>query len=179
MQKIVHRYCKKPGWVLASRMNCHCHVNIYNYANERHLWPKLIALFSKKGFRRTISDSGCSYPTVFTAVECDPLTAPVFGEVILSGTILMSTATYRCFPGYFLVGVVTRECQATGFWSGQEPTCERMYHTHTHTHTHTRTYTHTHTHTHTTHTHTRTYLTCLTTSDAVNSLHQVLNAVSL
>ena len=35
-----------------------------------------------------------------------------------------STATHRCDPGYVLVGVSVRNCQADGTWSGVPPTCE-------------------------------------------------------
>ena len=61
-----------------------------------------------------------------TVVDCDTLSDPANGQVSTSGTTFGQTATYSCNPGYNLVGDNTRACQATGNWSGSEPTCERM-----------------------------------------------------
>ena len=59
-----------------------------------------------------------------TGVECEPLPDIENGRVRLTGTTVGSTVTYRCNRGYVLVGRSTRECQASGEWSGQEPFCE-------------------------------------------------------
>ena len=62
-----------------------------------------------------------------TAVDCGTLTHPANGQVSHTvGTTLGQTATYSCNTGYNLMGDNTRTCQATGVWSGSEPTCERM-----------------------------------------------------
>ena len=57
------------------------------------------------------------------AVVCSTLTQPTNGDVNLTGTTLGQRATYTCDSGYNLVGNSTRMCQATGAWSGSEPTC--------------------------------------------------------
>ena len=61
-----------------------------------------------------------------TAVDCDTLSNPANGQVSTNGTTFEQTATYSCNTGYNLMGDNTRTCQATGEWSGSEPTCERM-----------------------------------------------------
>ena len=62
-----------------------------------------------------------------TVVDCGTPTNPVNGQVShTSGTAFGHTATYICNTGYNLVGSSTRMCQATGAWSGSEPTCQRM-----------------------------------------------------
>ena len=60
-----------------------------------------------------------------TAVDCGNLTDPANGQVNhTAGTTYGQTATYSCNTGYHLVGDSPRTCQATGNWSGSEPTCE-------------------------------------------------------
>ena len=62
-----------------------------------------------------------------TVVDCGTLTNQANGQVsYTAGTTLGQTATYSCNTGYNLVGDGTRTCQATGNWSGSEPTCEHM-----------------------------------------------------
>ena len=43
-----------------------------------------------------------------------------------TGTTFGETATYSCDTGFTLIGDTTRTCQATGLWSGNAPTCQRM-----------------------------------------------------
>ena len=62
---------------------------------------------------------------VFTVVDCGVIGAPENGEITLNGTTFDSEATYECDEGFELVGNVTRTCEATGNWSGEEPVCER------------------------------------------------------
>ena len=60
-------------------------------------------------------------------VDCGALTDPANGQVShTAGTTFGETAAYSCNTGYNLVGDSTRTCQATGMWSGSEPTCQRM-----------------------------------------------------
>ena len=62
-----------------------------------------------------------------TVVDCGTLTNPTNGQVSHTGrTTFGQTATYSCDTGYILVGGNTRMCQATGIWSGSEPTCQSM-----------------------------------------------------
>ena len=62
-------------------------------------------------------------------MNCGPLTDPANGQVSHpDGTTFGQTATYSCNTGFNLVGDSTRMCQATGMWSGSEPTCQRMLH---------------------------------------------------
>ena len=57
-------------------------------------------------------------------VDCGTLNALANGQVShTAGTKFGQTATYSCNTGYNLVGDSTRTCQATGVWSGGEPTC--------------------------------------------------------
>ena len=65
---------------------------------------------------------------ILTAVECGSLTDPANGSVNhTAGTTFGQTANYSCNTGYNLVGDSTRTCNATGKWSGSEPTCEGVY----------------------------------------------------
>ena len=60
-----------------------------------------------------------------TVVDCGALTDPANGQVSHpDGTTFGETATYSCNPDYNLVGDSTRTCEATGDWSGSEPTCQ-------------------------------------------------------
>ena len=60
-------------------------------------------------------------------VDCGALNDPANGQVSHpDGTMTGQTATYSCNTGYNLVGESFRTCQATGMWSGSEPTCQRM-----------------------------------------------------
>ena len=65
---------------------------------------------------------------ILIVVDCGSLAAPANGSFTLtSGTTFGQTATYNCNTGYSLVGDSSRMCQATGNWSGSEPTCQSMY----------------------------------------------------
>ena len=56
---------------------------------------------------------------------CGSLDDPTNGAVnTSSGTTFMMNATYTCNTGYNLNGTNTRTCQATGDWSGSDPTCD-------------------------------------------------------
>lgn len=59
------------------------------------------------------------------AQECGTLKNPRYGQVVFTGTIFGSTATYSCNTGFILVGEQTRTCQANGKWSGRAATCHR------------------------------------------------------
>ena len=67
-----------------------------------------------------------------TVVDCDTLSDPANGQVRPTGTTFGETAIYSCNTGYNLVGDNNRTCQATGEWSGSEPTCERKLLLNTH-----------------------------------------------
>ena len=67
------------------------------------------------------------YILLSTVVDCRVLTDPANGQVNhAAGTTFGQTTTYSCNTGYNLVGDSTRTCQATGLWSGSEPTCQGM-----------------------------------------------------
>ena len=61
------------------------------------------------------------------AVDCGTLINPQNGQVTLTATTFMSTATYSCNAGYNLSGSATRTCEASGTWSDTAPTCDRKY----------------------------------------------------
>ena len=62
-----------------------------------------------------------------TVVNCETLSNPANGLVVLTGVSVGSTADYTCNPGYELVGVAQRMCEMNREWSGEAPTCESMY----------------------------------------------------
>ena len=64
-----------------------------------------------------------SAPTC-TPVDCGALATPANGSVTAASTLYGSTARYSCSPGYGLVGPASRTCQASGVWSGADPSCE-------------------------------------------------------
>ena len=57
------------------------------------------------------------------AVDCLGLNNPTNGQVSLTGTTFMHTATYTCPSGFFLVGDETRTCQSNGLWTELPPEC--------------------------------------------------------
>ena len=65
------------------------------------------------------------YFVCFTVADCGPLKPPRNGDVELSGTTIGSVATYECFGGYSLVGDEIRSCVDGGFWTGDDPVCNR------------------------------------------------------
>ena len=59
-------------------------------------------------------------------MDCGFLSDPANGNVDLTdGTVFGSRAEYTCDAGYIMNGIPTRDCLATGLWSGVEPTCDR------------------------------------------------------
>ncbi len=61
-------------------------------------------------------------------VDCGALSNPVNGAANLRrGTTYGQIATYSCNDGYFLTGVSSRRCKATGQWSHSAPSCDRKY----------------------------------------------------
>lgn len=67
-----------------------------------------------------------SAPTCYP-VDCGNLTSPDFGTVDTSnGTLYKNIATYTCFSGYTLNGVISRTCNESGLWSYSEAVCEAV-----------------------------------------------------
>ena len=66
----------------------------------------------------------CHCATSPAVVDCGPLPDPSGGRVVITTTIFQSVATYRCNPGFELVGTLSRTCQADGTWSETDPTCD-------------------------------------------------------
>ncbi len=62
----------------------------------------------------------------YTAVNCGPLSPPANGNVQVPSTILGYVSHYHCNQGYVLTTPSTRECLASGRWSGANPVCKRM-----------------------------------------------------
>ena len=60
---------------------------------------------------------------IHAAISCAELQDPANGQVTMSGTTFRSLAIYTCNPGFSLVGIATRTCEASGQWSRQPPTC--------------------------------------------------------
>lgn len=61
---------------------------------------------------------------IHLAVDCGDLDDIPNGFVSLNGTVFGSTAMYSCNEAFRLQGSPERICEATGQWSGSEPTCE-------------------------------------------------------
>ncbi|XP_078657139.1 receptor-type tyrosine-protein phosphatase F-like isoform X2 [Branchiostoma floridae x Branchiostoma belcheri] len=57
-----------------------------------------------------------------TAVQCPMLRAPEHGTVT-GGNAYQDEVMYNCNPGYQLIGVSSRTCQADGTWTVENPTC--------------------------------------------------------
>ncbi len=75
---------------------------VYNYSNK---------LFS------FIAQCPALEPIQNGAITYFPDFIPDFND----GTV----ATYRCNPGFFLVGIATRTCLISSTWAGQPPVCQR------------------------------------------------------
>jgi CUB/sushi domain-containing protein len=56
-------------------------------------------------------------------VSCPALTAPTNGTITAPGNTYGRTVSYGCKVGHYLSGNATRTCQATGSWTGSNPTC--------------------------------------------------------
>ncbi|MCA9532348.1 MAG: hypothetical protein KC593_01670 [Myxococcales bacterium] len=57
-------------------------------------------------------------------VACPALTNPTNGNVDDGTATFGATANYICDGGYTLTGSATRQCQASGAWTGSAPTCD-------------------------------------------------------
>ena len=57
-------------------------------------------------------------------MTCGRLRPPKDGRVFFSSTSFGAEASYECIPGFKLVGVEVRTCQANGEWSEEEPSCQ-------------------------------------------------------
>jgi len=65
---------------------------------------------------------------LIAAPGCIALRHPDNGEVVLEGVgVVGARAEYACREGYQLRGNSVRVCQASGWWSDSEPTCEGQY----------------------------------------------------
>ncbi len=60
-----------------------------------------------------------------TVVTCPALTPPTNGVLSTTSRDYLTVVTYSCDTGYVLTGDAARQCQATGLWSLEAPTCPR------------------------------------------------------
>ena len=60
----------------------------------------------------------------FTVMECADLSPPENGDIMLTGTTVGSTASYKCKEGYVLDGDGIRTCMNNETWSGNPPLCK-------------------------------------------------------
>ncbi|XP_062437385.1 P-selectin-like isoform X3 [Rhea pennata] len=69
-------------------------------------------------------------PPQCEAIKCPALAVPTMGHIACShlhGNFSFgSTCTYSCQTGFVLMGQQSRECTATGDWTGQPPQCEAI-----------------------------------------------------
>ena len=59
-------------------------------------------------------------------MACPELSDPVDGEVVTTGVVAGSTATYACDNGYNIEGPLVRVCGSDGTWEDTEPSCQSM-----------------------------------------------------
>ncbi|XP_063237081.1 sushi, von Willebrand factor type A, EGF and pentraxin domain-containing protein 1 isoform X2 [Bacillus rossius redtenbacheri] len=78
---------------------------------------------SKK--KKCLCDGACGMSCIKPERECEPLSNPELGAVTLSGRLFGDRAAYTCEPGYHVVGLQERTCQADGTWSGSMPSCKQ------------------------------------------------------
>ena len=75
--------------------------------------------------KRSIHTNGrISFP--HPAVMCPSLLDPINGAVTWTSLTEGSVATYVCDDGFELEGNMTRTCESSGMWSGEEPMCRGM-----------------------------------------------------
>ena len=60
------------------------------------------------------------------AVMCPALLDPINGAVTWTSLTEGGVATYVCDDGFELEGSMTRTCESSGMWSGEEPMCRGM-----------------------------------------------------
>ena len=58
---------------------------------------------------------------------CPALPDPVNGAVTWPSLTVGSIATYTCDDGFELEGSMTRTCESSAMWSGDEPICIGMF----------------------------------------------------
>ena len=58
---------------------------------------------------------------------CPALLDPINGAVTWTSLTVGGVATYVCDDGFELEGSMTRTCESSGMWSGEEPMCRGMY----------------------------------------------------
>ena len=58
------------------------------------------------------------------AVNCGPLSEPIYGYVEGTEFTLGHTMTVGCQRGFRLIGSTKRTCLSNGQWSGHNGTCE-------------------------------------------------------
>ena len=54
---------------------------------------------------------------------CPALLDPINGAVTWTSLTEGGVATYVCDDGFELEGSMTRTCESSGMWSGEEPMC--------------------------------------------------------
>ena len=57
---------------------------------------------------------------------CPALLDPINGAVTWTSLTEGGVATYVCDDGFELEGSMTRTCESSGMWSGEEPLCRGM-----------------------------------------------------
>lgn len=70
------------------------------------------------------------YYIIAAVITCPPIDVEAFtnGMVKVSGSVLDSTATYKCDEGFILSdGFTKRVCMENGQWSGKAGVCKRTY----------------------------------------------------
>ena len=65
--------------------------------------------------------------TLFLAVDCGPLLAPMNGSFSGNSTVFPNSVLFNCDPGFILNGSTIRTCQPDRTWSGFPTICSGMF----------------------------------------------------
>lgn len=72
-------------------------------------------------------DGACGLSCIKPEKECPDPEPPIdsIGDVVASGKVFGSKASYTCPDGFKVIGMEERVCQADGTWSGTPPQCTK------------------------------------------------------
>lgn len=118
----LERSCGNPGIPTNGKKNS----SSYQYGNSI-LFECDVGYTLQGSSVRTCQDSGLWTGTQPTCqiVSCGDPGTPENGVKYGDTYTYQSTVVLECDPGYKLVGDLTRTCQASGSWTGNQPTCDQ------------------------------------------------------
>ena len=63
------------------------------------------------------------YVSIFVAVSCNDTGSPSNGSRSGDDFTFGNTVSFKCNPGYEIIGSRNRTCTSSGTWSGIQPNC--------------------------------------------------------